>query len=227
MAAQTLKIWRGIHPLIKVTMGVIAVAVLGFGIWAAAPLFYDRQVDEDFPLVSAPAAPVVESDAAAAPMVEPAIDEPEAVAAPVETQPEAQPVAPAAAPDAPAEVAATNVPTEPIALRSGNFTHIDALHSAEGTATLYELPDGTRILRLEDFQSTNGPDLFIGLSGHPMPRSSAELHDQGYVELEPLKGNQGNQNYVIPPDLDLSLFQSVTIYCRAFGTMFSSAALDA
>lgn len=33
MAAQTLKIWRGIHPLIKVAMGVIAIAVLGFVIW--------------------------------------------------------------------------------------------------------------------------------------------------------------------------------------------------
>jgi cytoskeletal protein RodZ len=124
-----------------------------------------------------------------------------------------------------AQEAATNVPAEPVALSSGSFTFIDNLHWAEGTATIYQLADGGRVLRLEPFTAQNGPDLFVGLSGHPMPRSSAEAHDSGYVELERLKANQGNQNYAIPADLDLSAFQSVVIYCKAFSVVFSTAEL--
>jgi hypothetical protein len=80
-------------------------------------------------------------------------------------------------------------------------------------------------LRLEDFNAKNGPDLFVGLSGHAMPRSSDEVHQSGYLELARLKANQGNQNYELPADFDLSQYKSVVIYCRAFNVVFSSAEL--
>ena len=125
----------------------------------------------------------------------------------------------------PAKPAATAASAGPVALSSGNFTRVDAIHSAEGTATIYRLEDGKLVLRLENFKSTNGPDLFVGLSGHPMPRSKSEVYDQGYVQIAPLKGNQGNQNYELPADIDLSVFKSVVIYCRAFNVVFSTAEL--
>jgi hypothetical protein len=142
-------------------------------------------------------------------------------------QPQIAPAAqaPATSVSAAAAPAAPAAPSGPVALSRGSFTQIDPIHGAEGTATIYRLEDGNLVLRLENFTSTNGPDLFIGLSGHPKPRSSRELHDQGYVEIAALKGNQGNQNYELPADIDLSAFKSVTIYCRAFSVMFSSAEL--
>jgi hypothetical protein len=111
-------------------------------------------------------------------------------------------------------------------LHLGSFTRVDAGHVGNGTATLFRDETGALILRLEDdFSVTNGPDLFIGLSGHPQPRSSAELHADGYLQLEPLKGSRGSQNYLLPADLDLSAYQSVVIYCRAFSVLFSTAEL--
>jgi hypothetical protein len=114
---------------------------------------------------------------------------------------------------------------EPVALSQGEFTRVDVLHAAFGNAVIYRLPDGAHVLRLEEFSTTNGPDLYIGLSGHPMPRSNSELHESGYVELERLKGSEGSQNYALPADLDLNQFKSVVIYCKAFSVVFSTAEL--
>jgi hypothetical protein len=49
----------------------------------------------------------------------------------------------------------------------------------------------------------------------------------GYLELEPLKGNVGDQNYEIPKDLDVSVFGSVVIYCKPFHVLFAVASLEA
>lgn len=194
---------------------LIFIAGLAFAWWALSPLFITTQVEEAFP-TSAPAAVAVPSEV---PTTAPAPSEaPAAAPAPSEAP---------AAPTVTAAPTATAAPSEPEALASGSFTFIDRLHWAEGLATIYSLPDGNRILRLENFQAQNGPDLRIGLGGHPMPRSTDELHSTGagYLELEPLRANAGSQNYALPPDLDLSAFQSVVIYCKAFSTVFSTAEL--
>jgi hypothetical protein len=149
---------------------------------------------------------------------------PEADIAPTATSEAAPTSAPEAdiAPTATSEVVAT----EPQALKSGAFTRVDNLHVAEGVATIYHTSDGQLILRLENFKAANGPDLFVSLSGHPMPRSTAEAHESGYREIARLKASQGNQNYELPADLDISQYRSVVIYCRAFSVVFSTAELQ-
>jgi hypothetical protein len=112
-------------------------------------------------------------------------------------------------------------------LAAGRFGVVDGIHKGEGAATLVRLPDGQTVLRLEDdFRVTNGPDLYVYLSGSAAPRTSAELHGTGAFEVGQLKGNVGGQNYVLPDDLDLTRFRSVVIYCRRFTTVFSTAQLD-
>ena len=111
-------------------------------------------------------------------------------------------------------------------LTTGHFGAVDAIHQGEGTATVLRLAHGERVLRLEDdFRVTNGPDLYVYLSGAEAPRSGGELHDSGAVEIARLKGNVGGQNYDLPADLDLSQFRSVVIFCRRFTTVFSTAEL--
>ena len=112
-------------------------------------------------------------------------------------------------------------------LTAGTFGVVDGIHRGEGTASFVQLPDGQRVLRLEeDFRVTNGPDLYVYLSGSAAPRTSAELHGSSAFEVAQLKGNAGGQNYALPGDLDLSKFRSVVIYCRRFTTVFSTAELD-
>lgn len=110
---------------------------------------------------------------------------------------------------------------------SGVFTQIDVIHNARGTATIYQMPDNRKILRFEDFRVNNGPDLRVILSASAEPRTSeeVELNDLD-LELGPLKGNVGNQNYEIPAEVDLGLYQSVVIYCRAYNVVFSTATLQ-
>ena len=197
MGARIIQVWKGMSIARKI-VAIFALVLLVAGIWAASPLFYNRRVDEAFPAAAPQATAAMEAMPA----------KPAATTAAMEAMP-----------------AATAAPVGPVALSSGSFTRVDAIHAAEGTATIYRLEDGKLVLRLENFKSTNGPDLFVGLSGHPMPRSKSEVHDQGYVQIAPLKGNQGNQNYELPADIDLSAFKSVVIYCRAFNVVFSTAEL--
>jgi hypothetical protein len=106
--------------------------------------------------------------------------------------------------------------TEPI---MGKFIDAgDGFHKAEGIAKVIELTDGRTFLRLENLKTTNGPDLYVYLS---TGKDVSEI-----VDLGKLKGNIGNQNYEIPAGTDLSKFNTVLIWCKAFSTLFGSAQLS-
>jgi len=108
-------------------------------------------------------------------------------------------------------------------LLSGEF--YDVAHEGEGKATVYQLADGARALRFEDFSVLNGPDLHVYLVPvDPVPNAFG-TPIEGYHDLGRLKGNVGNQNYDIPADLDLSPFKSVVIWCEPFSVPFAAAAL--
>ena len=127
---------------------------------------------------------------------------------------------PAMAADAPADAA-------PLALLSGQFQDADSFHRGSGTATVYQLgAGGARVLRLDDFRVTNGPDLRVLLADFPNPTERGHLEPPNrYVELARLKGNVGAQNYDIPDDFDLARAGSVVIYCDPFRVIFSTASL--
>jgi len=100
----------------------------------------------------------------------------------------------------------------------GNFVGAgDGFHNAEGVAKIIQLADGTDILRLENFKATNGPDLYVYLS---TDKTNADI-----VNLGRLKGNIGNQNYLIPAGTDITKYNTALIWCRAFSVIFGSAEL--
>ena len=103
----------------------------------------------------------------------------------------------------------------------GNFIGVnDGIHNAEGLAKVIVLDEGNRsILRLENFRATNGPDLYVYLS---TDKSASD-----FVNLGRLKGNIGNQNYEISEGTELSKYDTVLIWCRAFSVLFGSAELKA
>jgi hypothetical protein len=99
-------------------------------------------------------------------------------------------------------------------------------YDGEGSATIYHLTDGRRILRFEGFRVTNGPGLYVYLSGASFPTSGQALRAQGSFEVARLRGNVGNQNYELPKDLDLERFNAVVIYCKPFSAVFAIATLQ-
>ncbi len=140
----------------------------------------------------------------------------EAIPTPASSQPlpADEDAAPAAAPPA--------VTAEPIALTSGAFTSLD--HDTTGVVRVLQLADGTRVVRLEGLDTSNGPDLYLYLSTNPAEGDPGAFDDD-YLDLGRLKGNQGNQNYDLPPDVDLSHFASVVIWCDRFDSAFGAADL--
>ena len=105
---------------------------------------------------------------------------------------------------------------------SGAFTSGD--HPTSGTAFVLSLQDGSRVLRLEDLDTDNGPDLRVYLSTAPAGARGSEFDDD-FVDLGALKGNIGSQNYTIAANVDIARYQSVVIWCRRFSVAFGVAPL--
>ncbi|HUN05570.1 MAG TPA: DM13 domain-containing protein [Aggregatilineales bacterium] len=114
--------------------------------------------------------------------------------------------------------------SDPRVIGQGNFNQIDIIHGGTGTAMLYELPDGSRVLRFENFRVTNGPELHVILTRNDNPLTPEDVGTD-YIDLGPLKGNVGNQNYNVPSEIDFSQYQAVVIYCLPFRVVFSVATL--
>ena len=109
-------------------------------------------------------------------------------------------------------------------LSQGSF--YDIIHVGSGQALIYQLADGSRILRLQEFEVDNGPELHVYLVPiDPVPNSIG-VEITGSVDLGALKGNIGDQNYEIPAELDLSQFKSVVIWCQPFRVPFIAAPLN-
>ena len=140
---------------------------------------------------------------------------------------EALPAAVAApAPDRRGAGTTAPAPAGPVTLASGEL--ISHEHATSGTARLLRLPDGSRVLRLESLNTSNGPDLRVWLTDRQVVPDSAGWHvfdDGAHVSLGKLKGNHGNQNYPVPAGLDLTRYLSVTIWCDRFNVSFGAAAL--
>ncbi len=113
----------------------------------------------------------------------------------------------------------------PLALATGRFHGV--AHETKGVATLYQLADGKRVLRLTEFATSNGPEVQVYLGAAPDASDNDTVTKAGFVTLGPMKGNVGDQNYDVPSDLDLSKYHSVTIWCRRFGVNFATAPLSA
>ena len=106
----------------------------------------------------------------------------------------------------------------------GSFNEIDVVHKGRGTATVSRLPDGRLHVQLDDFSVTNGPDLYVYLSRHAQPSGHDQVIDG--VQLGKLKAPEGAFGYETESAVDPAEIKSVVIYCYAFRTVFSVAALS-
>ncbi len=178
---------------------VVGLPVLALAWYLLSPLVLNRTVIEEFPRAATAEIPddmTIESVEA------------EMLAAEAETSQSDEPM-----------------PADPVALVTGEIMGADSFHRGAGTATIYRLDDGSRVLRLEDIDITNGPDLHVLLSPVADPQGRDEVTAAGYVDLGGLKGNRGSQNYDIPDDFVIGDEISVVIYCVPFHVVFSTATL--
>lgn len=121
---------------------------------------------------------------------------------------------------------AASAPAAPVVLAHGEL--IGHEHASSGSVVVLGLPDGSRVLRLQDLRTSDGPVLKVWLTDAPVieGRDGWHVFDDGrYVDLGELKGNIGSSNYPVPPDVDLAALPSLTIWCDRFNVSFAAAAL--
>jgi len=108
-------------------------------------------------------------------------------------------------------------------LATGRFHSVS--HETSGVATIHQLSDGKRLVRFTTFETSNGPDVRIYLVAAKDATDNETVTRAGFIDLGAMKANRGDQNYEVPTNIDLSQYQSVTIWCRRFGVNFASAPL--
>ncbi|HVK20030.1 MAG TPA: DM13 domain-containing protein [Actinokineospora sp.] len=190
----------------KVTWVVLAIALVlaAGGLWAFQPwkLFTHSTVDEALPAGF------------------------EVIATSTATPTSPAPTTTASAAPAPTTTTvAAPVVTQvgPKVLAEGRF--VDGEHKTSGMARLLE-QNGTRLLRLEGFSTSDGPDVHVWLSAAKSGSDWGAYDDGHYVKLGKLKATDGNQNYTVPADADLTGIASVVIWCDRFNVAFGAAPLS-
>lgn len=219
---------------------LVAIPVLAVAWWLGSPLFIDRVVDEPFPR----AAMAVIPDDMTEEEVEEVMEEAEAddvmVEEPMPEMPDAATVtavaettlAPATAEadttEAPTTTAApatttTTQPAGPVLLYRGVFVDGDSFHTGSGDVLVYRLEDDSLVLRLEDIEVKNGPNLDVIVTPSPTVAGRDDVRVEGHLDLGDLKGNIGSQNYDLPADYIPPDEFSVVVFCVPFQVVFASA----
>jgi hypothetical protein len=108
---------------------------------------------------------------------------------------------------------------------TGTF-HGDAHHTM-GRATVYQTPKG-EVLRMTHFKTSDGPNTHVLLIAADDAKDDQNIFKGNIerVELGPLKGTDGDQNYSIPAGTDLAKYKTVAIYCERFNVIFGAAPLQ-
>jgi len=103
----------------------------------------------------------------------------------------------------------------PLLLAQGEFR--PRAHEVKGKVLLIKAGD-SKVLRFEDFETINGPDLYIWLA--------SSLGKEDYIDLGPIKATKGNVNYDVPADVNVDKYNKVLVWCVPFGVLFSYAELE-
>ena len=103
-------------------------------------------------------------------------------------------------------------------VRMGSFTGVNG-YSVQGTGTLISTADSA-VLRFEsDFQTQNGPGLYVYLS----PNAN---NVNGGINLGELKATAGEQSYTLPASANPEDFDYIIIFCQPFRVPFGNANLQ-
>jgi hypothetical protein len=90
-------------------------------------------------------------------------------------------------------------------------------HPASGFVRVVESSTDT-IVRFEEYETINGPDLFVYLS--------KDLEASEFVNLGEIRGTKGNINYTVPEGVNIDEYPYVLVWCRAFSVLFNYAKIN-
>ena len=110
------------------------------------------------------------------------------------------------------EIIQQDIKPQATLLKQADF--IANAHEVQGKALLIQ-QEGKKIIRFEDFETVNGPDLHIYLA--------KDVKAKEYIDLGKIKATKGNVNYDVPENIDLLEYNTVLVWCQPFKVLFSYA----
>ncbi|XKT74983.1 MAG: DM13 domain-containing protein [Patescibacteria group bacterium UBA2103] len=90
-------------------------------------------------------------------------------------------------------------------------------HPASGSVRIIENLEET-IIRYEDFETINGPNLHVYLS--------KDIEGKDFIDLGEIRGTKGNINYTVPEGVDLNEYRYVMYWCVPFAVLFNYAEIN-
>ncbi|MGH9230204.1 MAG: DM13 domain-containing protein [Acidimicrobiales bacterium] len=205
--ALVVMLWFKIPAIVRIVVLWVPFAIVTW--WLISPFLVDEVVEEDFSTSIATqldegedsSTPDTTVDAPGTASPDPAGSE-DAVEGATAEEPAAEPAV-------------------PVLLGAGQFVGL-AGHSGTGDAGIFLNPDGSYVLRFENLDIENGPDLEVYL----VPGADRTSLDPGAIHLGHLKGNVGSQTYDLPPGTDLVPGPyTALVWCEAFTVEFVGATL--
>lgn len=100
---------------------------------------------------------------------------------------------------------------------SGSFMN-GPYGTVTGAVSIYSDSSNNYVLALNDFETSNGPDLHVYLSQEELP-----IH---FIDLGNLKSTNGNQLYNIPEGTTVELYKYALIHCQEYNHLFGSSLLE-
>jgi hypothetical protein len=113
--------------------------------------------------------------------------------------------------------------SKPVVISSGEFHPV--AHPGKGDAIVYRLEDGSHVLRLENLNIFNGPDLYVYAVAAKDAKDDETVEEANVLNLGSLKGNRGNQTYELPAAFNPEKYRSISIWCKRFSVNFATTPL--
>ncbi|MDQ6794174.1 MAG: DM13 domain-containing protein [Chloroflexota bacterium] len=93
---------------------------------------------------------------------------------------------------------------------TGTFHAVDG--TAKGAVALFHKPDGTFAITFEDFSIASNAHTNVILVTNKDVTKDGDIDKTAIVDLGPLKGTTGMQDFVVPPSADAMTYHTVVLW---------------
>ncbi len=113
-------------------------------------------------------------------------------------------------------------PAAPVSM--GTFHAVDG--TATGTAALFHRPDGTFLVTFENFSIASAAHTDVILVPNKDVKTDGDITKTSIVDLGPLKGTSGMQDFVVPASANAMTYHAVVLWDTAMAHAIAAAPLQ-
>ncbi len=106
--------------------------------------------------------------------------------------------------------------------QSGTWTKKS--HSIDGTWEITSR-NNQKVLVLKGLKTKSAPDLKLFFSKKTLPSLNGKNATNGATRIALLKSNKGNQEYIIPNNLNPADYKSLIIHCEKYSKLWGGSSL--